>query len=61
MRGIQNTSGIQTQAQGADDFGDRHVRFIFTNEPEDRLDEAANRIAAFVGRHYPLSDRPRET
>jgi aspartate/methionine/tyrosine aminotransferase len=47
-------------AWGADDFGDHHVRFIFTNEPEDRLDEAANRIAAFVGRHYPLADRPRE-
>jgi aspartate/methionine/tyrosine aminotransferase len=39
-------------AWGADDFGDHHVRFIFTNEPEDRLVEAANRIAAFVDRHY---------
>jgi aspartate/methionine/tyrosine aminotransferase len=39
-------------AWGADDFGDHHVRFIFTNEPEDRLMEAANRIAAFVDRHY---------
>jgi N-succinyldiaminopimelate aminotransferase len=39
-------------AWGADDFGDQHVRFIFTNEPEDRLIEAANRIAAFVNRHY---------
>ena len=39
-------------AWGADDFGDRHVRFIFTNEPEDRLVEAARRIAAFVKRHY---------
>jgi aspartate/methionine/tyrosine aminotransferase len=39
-------------AWGADDFGDHHVRFIFTNEPEDRLVEAANRIAAFVERHY---------
>jgi aspartate/methionine/tyrosine aminotransferase len=39
-------------AWGADEFGDHHVRFIFTNEPEDRLVEAANRIAAFVDRHY---------
>ncbi|HEX9095433.1 MAG TPA: aminotransferase class I/II-fold pyridoxal phosphate-dependent enzyme [Candidatus Dormibacteraeota bacterium] len=39
-------------AWGADDFGDHHVRFIFTNEAEDRLVEAANRIAAFVNRHY---------
>jgi aspartate/methionine/tyrosine aminotransferase len=39
-------------AWGADDFGDRHVRFIFTNEPEDRLNEAASRVAAFVRRHY---------
>src|SRR3982074_2703918 len=47
-------------AWGADDFGDHYVRFIFTNQAGDRLDEAANRIAAFVGRHYPLADRPRE-
>ena len=39
-------------AWGADAFGDHHVRFIFTNEPEDRLVEAADRIAAFVKRHY---------
>ena len=39
-------------AWGADDFGDHHVRFIFTNEPEDRLVEAANRIARFIDRHY---------
>ena len=39
-------------AWGADDFGDHHIRFIFTNEPEERLVEAANRIAAFVDRHY---------
>jgi aspartate/methionine/tyrosine aminotransferase len=36
-------------AWGADDFGYDHVRFIFTNEPEDRLREAAARIAEFVG------------
>jgi len=39
-------------AWGADEFGDHHVRFIFTNEPADRLVEAANRIEAFVKRHY---------
>jgi aspartate/methionine/tyrosine aminotransferase len=39
-------------AWGRDDFGSQHVRFIFTNEPEERLREAATRIAAFVQRHY---------
>jgi aspartate/methionine/tyrosine aminotransferase len=39
-------------AWGRDDFGSQHVRFIFTNEPEERLREAARRIAAFVQRHY---------
>jgi aspartate/methionine/tyrosine aminotransferase len=39
-------------AWGADDFGDRYVRFIFTNESEDRLMQAAKRVAAFVNRHY---------
>ena len=38
-------------AWGADDFGDHHVRFIFTNESENRLVHAANRIGAFVKRH----------
>src|SRR5438876_9132559 len=37
-------------AWGADDFGDHHVRFIFTNESENRLVQAANRIGAFVKR-----------
>jgi aspartate/methionine/tyrosine aminotransferase len=39
-------------AWGRDDFGSQHVRFIFTNEPEERLREATKRIAAFVQRHY---------
>jgi N-succinyldiaminopimelate aminotransferase len=39
-------------AWGADDFGDQHVRFIFTNEPEARLVQAAKRIAVFVARNY---------
>ncbi len=48
----ENVAITPMNAWGADDFGDHHVRFIFTNEPEDRLVEAANRIAAFVERHY---------
>jgi aspartate/methionine/tyrosine aminotransferase len=47
----ENVAITPMNAWGADDFGDRHVRFIFTNEPEDRLVEAANRIATFVERH----------
>jgi aspartate/methionine/tyrosine aminotransferase len=39
-------------AWGSDDFGSEHVRFIFTNEPEERLREASQRIADFVARHY---------
>lgn len=39
-------------AWGSDDFGYEHVRFIFTNEPENRLGEAAARISSFVKRHY---------
>jgi hypothetical protein len=31
-------------AWGADDLGDHHVRFIFGNEGEPRLLEAANRL-----------------
>lgn len=48
----ENVAITPMNAWGADDFGDHHVRFIFTNEPEDRLVEAANRIVAFVERHY---------
>jgi len=48
----ENVAITPMNAWGADDFGDHHVRFIFTNEPEERLVEAANRIAAFVDRHY---------
>jgi aspartate/methionine/tyrosine aminotransferase len=35
-------------AWGADDFGYDHVRFIFTDEPEERLREAGALIAEFV-------------
>jgi aspartate/methionine/tyrosine aminotransferase len=37
-------------AWGSDDFGHDHVRFIFANEPEDRLREAVTRIDAFCAR-----------
>lgn len=33
---------------GADDFGEYMVRFIFTNEPEDRIREAARRVVSFA-------------
>ena len=48
----ENVAITPMNAWGADDFGDHHVRFIFTNEPEARLVEAANRIGAFVDRHF---------
>jgi aspartate/methionine/tyrosine aminotransferase len=35
-------------AWGADDFGRHHVRFIFTDEPEERLREAGALVAGFV-------------
>jgi aspartate/methionine/tyrosine aminotransferase len=41
-------------AWGHDTFGHQHVRFIFTNEPEERLREAVQRIARFVKRHYAV-------
>lgn len=33
---------------GSDDFGTHQVRFIFTNEPEERIREAGRRITAFA-------------
>jgi aspartate/methionine/tyrosine aminotransferase len=39
-------------AWGRDDFGYQHVRFIFTNEPENRLHEAAARIRSFVEQRF---------
>jgi aspartate/methionine/tyrosine aminotransferase len=38
------------QGWGSDDFGECVVRLIFTNEPEDRLREAGERIARFAER-----------
>jgi aspartate/methionine/tyrosine aminotransferase len=48
----ENVAITPLNAWGADDFGDRNVRFIFTNEDEARLLEAANRLASFVKRYY---------
>jgi aspartate/methionine/tyrosine aminotransferase len=39
-------------AWGSDDFGDHHVRFIFTNEPPERLVEAGKRIRDFVAARF---------
>jgi len=47
----ENVAITPMNAWGADDFGDHHVRFIFTNESEERLVHAASRIGAFVKRH----------
>ena len=33
---------------GADDFGEYMVRFIFTNETEERIREAARRVVTFA-------------
>ena len=48
----ENVAITPMNAWGADDFGDHHVRFIFTNESEERLVQAASRVGAFVKRHY---------
>jgi aspartate/methionine/tyrosine aminotransferase len=40
-------------AWGSDEFGYDHVRFIFTNEPVERLEEAGRLIQKFVRAHYP--------
>jgi aspartate/methionine/tyrosine aminotransferase len=39
-------------AWGSDEFGYDHVRFIFTNEPVERLEEAGRLIQKFVRVHY---------
>jgi aspartate/methionine/tyrosine aminotransferase len=33
---------------GSDDFGEDQVRFIFSNEPEERIREAGGRIVEFA-------------
>jgi len=48
----EEVATTQMVAWGSDAFGHQHVRFIFTNEPEDRLREAVQRIARLVQRHY---------
>jgi aspartate/methionine/tyrosine aminotransferase len=40
-------------AWGSDEFGYDHVRFIFTNEPVERLEDAGRLIQKFVRAHYP--------
>jgi aspartate/methionine/tyrosine aminotransferase len=52
-----NVAITPMNAWGADDFGDHHVRFIFTNESEARLVESANRLASFVARNYAAVGR----
>jgi aspartate/methionine/tyrosine aminotransferase len=39
-------------AWGRDDWGAGHVRFIFTDEPEERLREAGARVAEFARQQY---------
>ena len=46
----ENVAVTPMIAWGSDDFGHEHVRFIFANEPEERLEEAVARVAAFCGR-----------
>jgi N-succinyldiaminopimelate aminotransferase len=40
---------------GSDDFGRYTVRFIFTDEPEERLCEAGRRVAAFASNRTSLT------
>jgi aspartate/methionine/tyrosine aminotransferase len=44
----QDVAVTPMRGWGADDFGLHQVRFIFTNEPEDRLREAGRRVAEFA-------------
>lgn len=48
---LLDEKGVATSpmvAWGSDSFGWHHVRFIFTNEPEERLREAGRRIREYV-------------
>ncbi len=47
-----NVATTPMVAWGSDDFGYDHVRFIFTNEPVKRLQEAGLSIQRFVSKHY---------
>jgi aspartate/methionine/tyrosine aminotransferase len=47
-----NVATTPMVAWGSDGFGYDHVRFIFTNEPVRRLEEAGRLVKRFVSRHY---------
>lgn len=44
----QDVAVTPMMAWGADEFGRDHVRFIFSNEPKEKLNEAADRVETFV-------------
>lgn len=48
----KNVATTPMVAWGSDDFGYDHVRFIFTNESEERLETAGRLIQEFVLEHY---------
>jgi aspartate/methionine/tyrosine aminotransferase len=48
----KNVATTPMVAWGSDDFGYDHVRFIFTNESEERLQTAGKLIQEFVQEHY---------
>ena len=54
VRLLKETSVATTPmvAWGSDGFGYDHVRFIFTNEPVNRLEEAGRLVKQFVNRNY---------
>ena len=47
-----NVATTPMVAWGSDGFGYGHVRFIFTNEPVNRLEEAGRLVKQFVNRNY---------
>ena len=47
-----NVATTPMVAWGSDGFGYDHVRFIFTNEPVNRLEEAGRLVKQFVNRNY---------
>ncbi len=49
----KNVAATPMVAWGSDEFGYDHVRFIFTNETEDRLQTAGRLIQEFIREHYP--------
>ncbi len=48
----KNVATTPMVAWGSDDFGYDHIRFIFTNESEERLQTAGRLIQEFVHEHY---------